>query len=348
MAKYLIARLSAMGDVAMLLPVVYAVARANPQHRFTMLTQPFLTTLMLSPPANLEAMAIDTKREERSVRGLLSYAERLRREHFDYFIDLHNVLRTKLLRLVVHCSTPTKCIALKKPRKARRRLLSQRPRDLAPLPSMLELYVQTLRTAGLTVPEVILPISLEVLSPLYHTVVKPYLSQGHGRIRLGVAPMASTEAKTYDLAMMEQVVERLMQSGRYQVYLLGSHAEAKVLELWGARYGAISLAGQLGLQDELYAIAALDAMLSMDSANAHLAAMVGTPVISIWCSTHPSAGFLALGQRLQDCLQPQELPCRPCSIFGKVDVCELGDMPCRRAVPVDEVLEALNKRFGLV
>ena len=44
MARYLIIRLSAMGDVAMLIPLLYAVARANAQHEFILLTQPFCTT----------------------------------------------------------------------------------------------------------------------------------------------------------------------------------------------------------------------------------------------------------------------------------------------------------------
>ena len=43
MARYLIIRLSAMGDVAMLIPLLYAVARANEQHEFILLTQPFFT-----------------------------------------------------------------------------------------------------------------------------------------------------------------------------------------------------------------------------------------------------------------------------------------------------------------
>ena len=43
MARYLITRLSALGDVAMLLQVLYAVAEANEQHEFVLLTQPFMT-----------------------------------------------------------------------------------------------------------------------------------------------------------------------------------------------------------------------------------------------------------------------------------------------------------------
>ena len=66
-----------MGDVAMLIQVLYAVARANEQHEFILLTQPFLTELLLDAPDNVEAMAIDIRREEHSFLGLVRYAQRL-------------------------------------------------------------------------------------------------------------------------------------------------------------------------------------------------------------------------------------------------------------------------------
>ena len=47
MAKTLIIRLSAIGDVAMTIPIIYSVARAHPEDAFTVLTQPFLTTLFI-------------------------------------------------------------------------------------------------------------------------------------------------------------------------------------------------------------------------------------------------------------------------------------------------------------
>lgn len=328
----------------MLLPALYAAARANPQHRFTFLTQPFLTSLLINPPANLEAMAIDTKREERSLWGLLRYAERLRAERFDYLVDLHSVLRTRVLRFCTSFLSPTRSLGLCKPRSGRHRLLAARPRDLTPLPSMLGLYVKVLREAGLTVPEPIEPIVLGEMSSFHRDALAPYFSglRGGARFCLGIAPFASTEAKTYDPNQMQRLLALLAARGRYQIYLFGGLSEAEELERWAAAVGATSLAGKLGLHDELYAISQLDVMLSMDSANAHLAAMVGVPVLSVWCATHPAAGFGALGQTSERCLQPEGMPCRPCSIFGQVDRCVLGDMPCRRALSSEALAKQID------
>ena len=161
MARYLIIRLSAMGDVAMLIPLLYAVARANEQHEFILLTQPFFTELLLDAPDNVEGMAIDIRRgEERSFLGLLRYARRLRHEHFDAVLDLHDVLRTKVLRSILRLTgVPTQHLI--KPREGRRRLVADSAtKDLTPLPPMWSLYQQVFRSAGLSVPEAIPPVAI--------------------------------------------------------------------------------------------------------------------------------------------------------------------------------------------
>lgn len=326
--KILISRLSAMGDVAMLIPLVYAVAQANPQHSFTLLTQPFLGNLLINPPSNLECMAIDIRREERGFFGLLRYGDRLRRERFDVFIDLHDVLRTKILRLSQLCRC-TKLYHLSKPRKARKAFLSERPlRSVTP---MLELYRQTLEQPGLVVPKGIPPI------------LPPCTTRAEGLPLVGIAPFASTLSKTYELSLMEQLVFRLSERGDCELVLFGARGkEADTLQGWAERYPRVrSVAGALQLPSELQLIRTLACMVSMDSANMHLASMMGVPVVSLWCATHPLGGFLGMGQRLEDCLGAETLSCRPCSIFGKVKRCTLGDMPCRRAIEPEAIEERI-------
>ena len=192
MARYLIIRLSAMGDVAMLIPLLYAVARANEQHEFILLTQPFFTELLLDAPDNVEGMAIDIRRgEERSFLGLLRYARRLRHEHFDAVLDLHDVLRTKVLRSILRLTgVPTQHLI--KPREGRRRLVADSAtKDLTPLPPMWSLYQQVFRSAGLSVPEAIPPVAIHPSLRATFERLHPELTQSvPGRLRLGIAPFA--------------------------------------------------------------------------------------------------------------------------------------------------------------
>ena len=96
------------------------------------------------------------------------------------------------------------------------------------------------------------------------------------------------------------------------------------------------------LAAELELMRGLDVMLSMDSANMHLASLVGTRVVSVWGATHPYAGFLGWGQRAEDCVQ-KDLPCRPCSIYGSKP-CRYGDYRCLNSITPEEIVKAVTSK----
>ena len=94
-----------------------------------------------------------------------------------------------------------------------------------------------------------------------------------------------------------------------------------------------------GLHGELVLMSRLDVMLSMDSANMHLASLVGTKVVSIWGATHPYAGFMGWNQSIDNAVQV-DLPCRPCSIYGNKP-CTQGNYPCMNNILPQQVVEKI-------
>jgi len=82
-------------------------------------------------------------------------------------------------------------------------------------------------------------------------------------------------------------------------------------------------------------------MLSMDSANMHLASFVGVPVISIWGATHPYAGFYGWNQSPDNAVQI-EMECRPCSVFGNKK-CFRGDYACLLNIKPQLVLNKIEE-----
>ena len=135
----------------------------------------------------------------------------------------------------------------------------------------------------------------------------------------------------YPLEQMEQVVRMLSEKGE-SVVLFGSKEEANILDEWAKKFqGVTSVAGKYTLREELDVIRGLRVMVSLDSANMHLASLVGTRVVSIWGATHPHLGFLGFGQKEEDCVQ-RDLPCRPCSVYGK-KACRYGDYRCLAIPP---------------
>ena len=97
----------------------------------------------------------------------------------------------------------------------------------------------------------------------------------------------------------------------------------------------------LRLEKEIDLIANLDCMVSMDSMAMHLSSLVATPVVSIWGATHPEFGFLGYGCS-DDCVLQVELPCRPCSIYGKKE-CKYGDYRCLRAITPQMVADKVSE-----
>ncbi|KAA6304172.1 hypothetical protein EZS27_044184, partial [termite gut metagenome] len=87
-------------------------------------------------------------------------------------------------------------------------------------------------------------------------------------------------------------------------------------------------------------ISLLDVMLSMDSANMHLASLVNTPVISVWGATHLYAGFMGCNQSVENCVQV-DLDCRPCSVFGNKK-CFRGDYACLFRIKPETVIEKIQ------
>ena len=108
---------------------------------------------------------------------------------------------------------------------------------------------------------------------------------------------------------------------------------------------ATALYGKIKLGDEIDLIAHLDCLVSMDSAAMHMAALVATPVVSVWGATHPGLGFLGWGCDPRNVLQA-DMACRPCSVYG-AKPCRFGNYPCLRAVTpqmiADKVEEIINE-----
>ena len=91
----------------------------------------------------------------------------------------------------------------------------------------------------------------------------------------------------------------------------------------------------------------LDLMLCVDSSNMHLASLAGVPIVSIWGGTHPDVGFHPYGIKDENILQisREELPCRPCSVYGK-EKCYRGDFACLTSISPTAVVEKILQRIS--
>lgn len=341
--KLLVIRLSAFGDVAMTVPVIDSLARQYPQLDITVLSRPFMAPLFSLMPANVHFRGIDLTQND-GPSGLLALFRQLRGEGFNLVADLHDVLRSKVLRTLFFLSG-VKTAHIDKGRRGKKALVRQHGKELVEQPTSFSRYVAVFARLGYPV------------EPAFHSIY----GQGKGDASLfasvavpacgerwiGVAPFAAHRGKILPQATVEELLRRLTADNRHRVFLFGGGGQERAaMEQWAAAYPrVVSLSGKLKLDGELALISHLNVMVSMDSANMHLASLVGVPVVSVWGATHPFAGFMGWGQSMDNTVQ-LDLPCRPCSIFGNKP-CLRGDYACLEGLKAEMIMNKINLILGV-
>ncbi len=343
----LVIRFSALGDVAMTVPVVWALARQYPEVRITVLSRPMARPFFDSLAPNINFMEADLKGEYHGLKGLNALYRRLTAKQFTAIADLHNVIRSDYLRLRFSLGH-YRVEHIDKHRHRRRKLVAPTAKKVfKPLPSSFENYLDVFSRLGFPIkPENLCFRSLFPPEGGNLDLLPPAI--GHkaaGEQWIGIAPTAAHTGKIYPLEKMEQVIDLL--TGKYphmRIFLFGrGEREDKLFPQWSEHRPQCLTVGQHteNMSQELILMSHLDAMVSMDSANMHLASLTATPVVSIWGATHPYAGFMGWGQNEDNALQT-ELECRPCSIYGQKP-CQRGDYACLTGITPEMIVEKITR-----
>ena len=331
MKKLLIIRFSALGDIAMSVPVVHDLAVQYPDLEVIMLSREMARPLFERLPKNVHFLAADLEGRHKGLLGLCRLWRDYRLSEFDYIADFHDVLRTWWLR-TEGCLRRKKVAKIDKGRKGKRALTREKDKVLVQQATSFERYAIVLEQLGF-------PVKPQFVKLDYSDLCERQKPQGETWI--GIAPFAKHEAKVYPLDKMERVIKALSERGSTTLFLFGGGKEEnEQIERLCAKYRNVQPAkSPQGLRGELSLMGQLDVMLSMDSANMHLASLGGTRVVSVWGGTHPYAGFLGWKQKPEDCIQ-LDLPCRPCSVYGNKP-CLRGDYACMKGITPEQIVEKL-------
>ena len=329
----LVIRFSAMGDVAMVVPVVYSLAQQYPDVRFTVLSRGFARPFFEDLAPNVNFMEADIKHEYHGIKGLNALYRRLAAKQFTAVADLHGVLRSGYLRMRFNLNH-YRVEHIDKHRKGRRHITSKKHKKLTQQPTSFQNYLEVFRKLGY-------PVELHFKSI--------FEGQPVDRKGIGIAPFAAHQGKTYPPALMEEVIRQLTERHPdMSIYLFGRGSEEeKYFARWCEQFPQCVFVGREtnGIREELVLMNKLQVMVSMDSSNMHMASLVNLPVVSIWGATHPYAGFLGWGQQEENAVQI-DLDCRPCSIFGQKP-CRRGDYACMNNIPPTAIVEKVEKILNI-
>lgn len=324
----LVIRFSAMGDVAMTVPVLRALTKQYPKLKITVVTNEFFKPFFISIK-NVSVFTADLNNKHKGVLGLYKLSKELKAIGFDAVADLHNVLRSKILKTFF---LGKKTVQIDKGRSEKRALISGK--HFKQLKTTHQRYADVFETLGY---------KLDLAQPTFpkKTTLKSDLKSiisNHNKPVIGIAPFASFKGKMYPLDKMKEAIEAL--SKEANIILFGGKAEAEELQqIEDAFKNTKSVAGKLNLNQELDVISNLDVMLSMDSGNAHIAAMLGIKTVTLWGVTHPFAGFTPFNQPQDYCLLADRnlYPKIPTSVYGNTQ--PEGYENAAASISVDQVVK---------
>lgn len=334
----LVIRNSAMGDVALMAPVLKALRIQYSDLRVTLLTRPAYHTFFTSMDG-IELFRADFEKRHKGLKGIfILFRDLQRKGPVDFVVDLHGVLRSRILGLLFRF-TGVPSTVIDKGRKEKKKVIdgSQKIR----LRHTVERYQDVFARAGFKVSPVEGPWIIPSPDAVESAVGIIGMDKG---INIGVAPYSKHLLKMWPEEYMITLLGMISEKYNARFWLFGSKDENERLRAFALKVPrSVNLSCRLKLGEEIAVISKLDLMISMDSSNMHIASLTGTKVISVWGATDPGIGFSAWGQPddYSVYIPESQLTCRPCTVFGK-GKCRRKDHACMVWLKPDIVLKRIQ------
>jgi ADP-heptose:LPS heptosyltransferase len=339
----LVLRFSAMGDVALLAPVLRSFLRTYSEQQITLVTRPKFS-VFFQGQERLQCFPADVDAKYKGLVGLCRLFLDLRKTQPDLIVDLHDQIRTRLICFIFRL-IGTRITRFRKGRGEKAALTRKENKVQAALPHTVDRYAQAFSVAGF--PFKILPPPHFIIATESARMVDQWLSSKGLEKKeswFGLAPFAAHRSKIWPLENYAAFIDDVIKKMPAKFFLFGGgKREIDFFQQLAAAFPeqCMVVAGQLKLAEEISLMRKLDGMICVDSSNMHLAALAGVPTLSIWGGTHTHAGFGPYGgnNHIKVEVNVTELPCRPCSVYG-VETCHRGDFACLKLSP-GEVADAL-------
>jgi ADP-heptose:LPS heptosyltransferase len=347
LTKILVLRFSAMGDVVLLVPVIRSFVSAYPDVEVTVVTRPKFASFF----TNMERVVPFPADVDHTYNGILGMRELfkklLKKTSYDVVLDMHDHIRTMMLRSMFKIFF-TRVVVFEKGRKEKKAITRKVNKATTPLIHTVERYRLAFEKAGF--PFTIQPPPYFQLKENIREETEEWLKKNNitkSEKWIGIAPFAMHLSKIWPLENYSKVMSALLEKSSVKFFFFGGgEKEVKFFESLHQKFPeqSVIVAGQLKLKQELALMEKLDVMLCVDSSNMHLASLVGIPVVSIWGGTHTDVGFGPYGKSEDSIIQisREELPCRPCSVYGK-EKCYRGDFACLTWITPENVADKIYK-----
>ncbi len=308
----LIIRFSSIGDIVLTTSVAAGLRHCFPAARIDFLTLSKFAPLLENHPDIDRLITID---RQQPPRLLYQLGRRLRLNDYDLVMDLHNSLRSKLVRKGLGAG---KVLVFKKPRLWRFLLfnfnINRFPADY----SYLNALNKDLRELGLFEPQ---PARLELAGSEKKNAGKMLKRQGVTGPYIVFIPGAAWPNKCWLPKEYARLAGIISDKFAFHVVLLGTSGDKICDAIAQLNPVVTNLAGRTSIRESLAVIAGAGSVVGSDTGLVHGAEALGVDAVMICGPTSRETG--AGVNRPGSINIQRELWCRPCSQNGR--------KPCRRS-----------------
>lgn len=308
--KILIIRFSSIGDIVLTTPVIRCLKQQLPEASIHYCTKNSFKTL-LEPNPYIDKLHFLND-------SITELAKELRQEDFDWVIDLHNNLRTSILKMKL--GVPSKSFNKLNWEKW---LLVNLKINKLPRLHIVDRYMKTVEHLAVNYDG----LGLEHFIPEKDTIsissLPEHFQKGYEVYAIG----GQHETKKLPLPKMKELISKIS----FPLLVIGGKEDqqnGEELEKYGISLGkkVISYCGKVSLHQSASLIQQSQKVYSHDTGMMHIAAAFRKEVVSIWGNTVPEFGMYPF-QTKHVSWEVKGLSCRPCSKIG-FDKCPKGHFKC--------------------
>ncbi len=313
MPKFLILRFSSIGDVVLTTPVVRCLKQQIKDaevHYFT--KKAFSPVIKHNPYIDRKFFIEDS---------LSSIIRLLKKEDYDYLIDLHNNLRTFIVKTLLG----GKSFSFDKINFEKWMVVNFKVNPL-PQVHIVDRYMDTLKSFGVMNDDK----GLDYFITIDDEKVLQQLPDSHKAGYIGFAIGAKHATKRLPTEKIISICKKTAQP----IVLLGGEEDADRADTIAKAIGSniYSACGKYALNESAALVKHATKIITHDTGLMHIAAAFKKEIISVWGNTIPAFGMSPyLSDANSKIVEVKNLSCRPCSKLG-FDKCPKGHFKCMKEI----------------
>jgi ADP-heptose:LPS heptosyltransferase len=319
--KILIIRFSSIGDIVLTSPVIRCIKQQVPgvEVHFAV-KKAFLPVVEANPSIDKIHLLED---------DLKALIKDLKKEKFDFIVDLHQNLRSMMIRFSL--GTPSRGFPKLNIQKW---LLAKFKIDLMPDVHIVDRYFKAAAKLGVSNDNKGLDYFIPAKDEFELNSLPETFRKGYTAFVIG--------AKHATKRLPEHKIISVCKKLDSPVLLLGGPEDAPIAGRISATCGPLvqSMCGKIGLNQSASLVRQADVVITHDTGLMHIAAAFRKQIISIWGNTVPKIGmypYMPGDEEKSKIVEVKGLKCRPCSKLG-YDRCPKGHFRCMEEIDESSVV----------